>query len=161
MTPRTLLALVCLALAAPGCSHKPNGLTVPASSDPNGKDMVEGAILAAVEKGSGVRLYKIVHVDDYPNPIGWEFHMIAYEPKGATFEEAAKLWETKAVKIAMSHVWVRWVNFKERDHRILGVEPVTESERATWARNKGIHSASPVAPTLAPPDSSQTPPTAP
>jgi hypothetical protein len=61
----------------------------------------------------------------------------------------------------MSHVWVRWVNFKERDHRILGVEPVTETERATWARNKGVHSATSATPAPPPPDSSQAPPTAP
>ena len=50
---------------------------VPASSDPAGKDIVEGAVIAAQEAVGGVRLYKVTHVDDYPDPIGYEYHMIA------------------------------------------------------------------------------------
>jgi hypothetical protein len=109
---------------------------VPASSDPAGKDIVEGAVVAAREKVGGIRLYKVTHVDDYPDPIGYEYHMIAYDPKSDTFEAAAKTWKNHEAKQMYDHLVVREVNFLARDHRVLFVEPLTEAERATYAKSR-------------------------
>jgi hypothetical protein len=129
-----LMALcIGLAGAAAGCSRN---APVPESSDPEGKDLVEGAVVAAVESSGGVRLYKIVHADDYPDPAGPEYHMIAYDPKTPTFQDAANLWKFKRndVKIALDHILVRLVNFGKRDHRVLVVEPVTDVEKAPYLK---------------------------
>jgi hypothetical protein len=133
MLRRALFAL-CIALACvPACKRD---VPVPAASDPEGKDMVKGAVVAAVESSGGVRLYKIVHVDDYPEPAGPEYHMIAYDPKTPTFQDAANLWKYKRddVKVALDHIFVRFVNFDKRDHRVLFVEPVTDEERAPYLK---------------------------
>jgi hypothetical protein len=129
------LMALCIGLfgAAAGCNRD---APVPASSDPTGKDLVDGAVVAAVESSGGVRLYKIVHADDYPEPAGPEYHMIAYSPKGTTFQDAANLWKfrRKDVKIELNHILVRQVNFMKRDHRVLLVEPVSEEERAPYLK---------------------------
>ncbi|MEO7329671.1 MAG: hypothetical protein ABI193_13915 [Minicystis sp.] len=135
-----LVALALAALAAStlvGCgkSDPPApSITVPTSSDPEGKDLVEGAVVAAEEQVGGMRLYKLIHVDDYPDPIGWEYHFVAYDPKAPTFEEAAKLWASRAVKVANPHIEVRQVFFLPRSHRVLAVEPVTEAERSAYLK---------------------------
>jgi hypothetical protein len=144
---KTGLPLVALALtlapllitALPGCGKSDPGASVsappvPASSDPEGKDLVEGAVVAAEEQVGGMRLYKLVHIDDYPDPIGWEYHFIAYDPKAPTFEEAAKLWAEKKTKVANPHIEVRQVFFLPRRHRVLAVEPVTEAERSAYLK---------------------------
>jgi hypothetical protein len=105
---------------------------VPASSDPAGKDIVEGAVVAAQEKAGGIRLYKVTHVDDYPDPIGYEYHMIAYDPKCDSFEMAAKTWKNHAATPMFNHLVVREVSFLPRDHRVLFVEPLTPAELATY-----------------------------
>jgi hypothetical protein len=125
MTVRPYAAVLAATLAFVGCKSAP---TVPASSDPDGKDLVEGAVVAATEANGGVRLYKIVHVDDYPEPIGYEYHMIAYDPKAASYEEAAKLWTSPEKQIALAHIEVRKIHFMPRDHRVLKVEPVSQAE---------------------------------
>ena len=130
-------ALLGASLAACGKSDPASNVNVPpvpASSDPEGKDLVEGAIVAAEEKAGGLRLYKIVHVDDYPDPIGWEYHLIAYDPKAVTFEEAARIWANHQTKVAMAHLEVRQVHFLPRNHRVLAVEPVTDAERAAYLK---------------------------
>jgi hypothetical protein len=131
------LMALCLGLsgAAVGCHRD---APVPTSSDPEGKDLVEGAVVAAVESSGGVRLYKIVHADDYPNPAGPEYHMIAYDPKAATFQDAANLWKfrRKDTKIALDHILVRMVNFIKRDHRVLNVEPVTDEEKQPYLKSR-------------------------
>lgn len=136
MRPFALLAL-CISLtgAAVGCHRD---APVPASSDPEGKDLVEGAVVAAVESSGGVRLYKIIHADDYPDPAGPEYHMIAYKPKGATFQDAANLWkfQRQNVTIELDHILVRMVNFIKRDHRVLSVEPVTDEEKAPYLKSR-------------------------
>lgn len=124
MRMRPFVAIAFAALAA-ACEASP---TVPASSDPDGKDLVEGAVVAAAESSGGVRLYKIVHVDDLPQPIGFEYHMIAYEPKASSYAEAAKLWTSPARTVAIPHIEVRKIHFMPRDHRVLKVEPVTPAE---------------------------------
>ena len=89
-------------------------------------------------RAGGFRLYKIVHVDDYPEPAGPEYHMIAYDPKVVTYQDAANLWKFKRgdVKIALDHIFVRLANFGKRDHRVLVVEPVTDEERAPYLKSK-------------------------
>jgi hypothetical protein len=127
----TLAAVAALGVA----SCKPKELPAP---DPEGKDMVEGAVVGAAETTGGIRLYKIVHVDDYPLPIGHELHMIAYEPKVNTFEDGAKLWtkERARVKVAMPYLSSMKHLFIKRDHRVLASEPVTEDEQAAWKKAK-------------------------
>lgn len=136
MRPSALF-LTCAAIAAIGvASCKPKELPPP---DPGGADMVVGAVVGAAETTGGIRLYKIVHVDDYPLPIGHELHMIAYEPKVNTFEDGAKLWtrERERVKVAMPYLSSMKHIFTKRDHRVLTVEPVTEDEQAAWKKAKG------------------------
>lgn len=127
------LAAVSIAALAPACGKgEGDGPRVPASSDPAGKDLVEGAVVAASEPSGGFRLNKIVHVDDYPNPVGYQLHLIAYEPKGATFEEAAQLWRKRDLKIVINHFEVRQIDFMKRNYRVLAVEKVTDAERAPY-----------------------------
>lgn len=130
-----MLAL-CLALAATPACHR--DAPVPSVSDPEGKDLIEGAVVAAVESTGGIRLYKIIHVDDYPEPAGPEYHMIAYDPKVVTFQDAANLWKFKRgdVKVVLDHIYVRLVNFGKRDHRVLTVEPVTAEEAAPYLKSR-------------------------
>lgn len=131
------LMALCVGLsgAAAGCHRD---APVPASSDPTGKDLVEGAVVAAVESSGGVRLYKIVHADDYPEPAGAEYHMIAYDPKVVTFQDAANLWKFRRqeTKVTLNHILVRMVNFIKRDHRVLVVEPVTDAEKEPYLKSR-------------------------
>jgi hypothetical protein len=128
---RTIPLLLVLALAATGCD-KP----IPAP-DPDGKDIVAGAVVAAFtlsEKEPGVRTYKVVHVDDYPQPVGYNYHLIAYDPKAPTFEDARDLRGRGVLKVLMPHLEVRAADFLPRNHRVIGVEPVTPEERAPYER---------------------------
>lgn len=154
LRPLAALAL-CPALLAPfalGCGKSSGDApAIPASSDPEGKDMVEGAIVAAQESSGGYRLYKVTHVDDYPDPIGYEFDMIAYEPKGTSLEDAARLWKQGAVKVALEHLQVRLVHFGPRDHRVIAFEKVTDAERKRVEASR----AQPGPPPSAPPPSRQ------
>lgn len=121
-------AVLALAVAQTACD-KP----IP-PPDPDGKDLVDGAIVAATEQSGGVRLYKIQHVEDLPLPAGPEYHMIAYDPKGHDFEEAREIWRRKMTKVALDHILVRKVLFMTRDHRVLGVEPLTDDELKPYRR---------------------------
>ncbi len=140
-TPHRLAALALAVLTAgtlSACSKgSPSDDTphIPASSDPAGKDIVEGAVIAAQEKVGGIRLYKVTHVDDYPDPIGYEYHMIAYDPKCDSFEMAAKTWKNHQATQMFEHLVVREVSFLPRDHRVLFVEPLTPAERATYDKS--------------------------
>jgi hypothetical protein len=142
-TPHRLAALALAVLSAAATSACGKGGTpaeepaphVPASSDPAGKDIVEGAVIAAVEKVGGVRLYKVTHVDDYPDPIGYEYHMIAYDPKCDSYEIAAKTWKNHGATPMFDHLVVREVSFLPRDHRVLFVEPLTQAELATYTKS--------------------------
>jgi hypothetical protein len=114
---------------------------IPAAHDPKGEDLVEGAVLAAIEGPGSVgagkyRLLKIVHVDDFPLPLDFEFHMIAYEPKSETWEEAARMWKDKHVKVTVDHFIVRKVDFMTRDYRVLFKEPITPEEQKPYDRSK-------------------------
>lgn len=132
MIPRLLILLTLAGSLCTASCDKP--APVPESADPQGKDLVEGAVVAAAEAAGGIRLYKIIHVDDYPDPIGYEYHMIAYDPKAATFQEAADLWHKRAVTVALPWMTVRQVGFLKRDHRVLKVEKVTEEELAPYVK---------------------------
>lgn len=124
-------ALLLCGLSLPACDERPP--PIPASH-PEGKDLVKGAIVAAAESSGGIRLYKVIHVDDYPPPLGWELHMIAYDPKVKTFEEAAALRKRGGTKIALDHVHVQLVSFMPRDHRVIGIEPVTDDEMKPYQK---------------------------
>jgi hypothetical protein len=134
MTPtrRAAVASLLTLLFVAACDHP----AIP-PPDPDGKDIVEGAIVAAVEStsGGGIRLYKVQHVEDLPLPAGYEFHMIAYDPKVKSFEDASRIWQQKGTKVALNHLLVRWVSFRERDHRIVGHEPVTDEEMSWYKKS--------------------------
>jgi hypothetical protein len=134
--PLAAALILCGLSIAPACN---DGFPpIPASSDPEGKDLVTGAVVAAAESRGGIRLYKIVHVDDYPPPLGWQLYMVAYDPKAQTFQEAAALWKKKeGVKVALDYVEVQLALFLPRDHRVIAVEPVTDEEKAPYLRARG------------------------
>jgi hypothetical protein len=138
MLPRHLLVVALLGFAVPLASIASckSQASVPASSDPEGKDLVKGAIVAAVESSGGVRVYKIIHVDDYPDPIGYQLHMIAFDPKAPTFQDAANAWkyEKGTMTVTLDWMTVAQVAFMKRDHRVLAVEDVTEAELAPYKK---------------------------
>jgi hypothetical protein len=134
MARRNFLTTLALGFVLAACSKKP----IP-PPDPNGKDIVAGAVVAAVtmaEKEPGVRTYKVVHVDDYPEPIGYNYHLIAYDPKAATFEEARDVRARGPMKVVLAHLEVRAVDFLKRDHRVIANEPVTAEERAAYEKSR-------------------------
>ncbi len=143
-TPHRLTALVLAAFTAAatpacsqGCSSSEEAAPhIPASSDPAGKDLVEGAVIASREGQGGIRLYKVTHVEELPEPLGTEYHMIAYDPKSDTFEQAAKIWQKHEAKVSFEHLVVRDIHFLPRDHRVVFVEPLTDAERLTYTRSR-------------------------
>ena len=127
-----LLVLAALALAPAACGR--NGGPPPAaSSDPEGKDLVEGAVVAAVEKTGGVRILKVVEVVYFPPPVGDELVMTAYDEMARDFQHASDLWATrrpsKQMTVALTKVRVHRQNFARRDYRIIANEAVTEEEK--------------------------------
>jgi hypothetical protein len=137
-----LLASPLLASPLLGCSRSStntetgNAPAIPASSDPQGKDLVEGAIVTAEESMGGYRLYKILHVNDMPEPFGIEYHLMAYDPKADTIEESARIFRQGKVHVALDHFEVRKVHFIKRNHRVIAVEPVTDAERAPYIKSR-------------------------
>jgi hypothetical protein len=121
-------------LLAPACEN--GAPPVPTSADPKGKDLVEGAVVAATESSGGIRIYKIVHVDELPEPFGWNLHMIAYDPKVQAFQEAADLRKRGGMTVAKDYLLVRLVNFLPRDHRVIAREPVSEQEKAPYLKSR-------------------------
>ena len=136
MTKSLLAAVIALAALASACGKGGDAAPpVPASSDPEGNDLVVGAVIAAAEPSGGYRLNKLIAVEPYPPPLSPELHLIAYNPKGSTYEEAARIRRKKAsVSIVLDHVEVRKIDFIKRDHRVLLVEPVTDAEKAPYLR---------------------------
>lgn len=128
-----LVALTALASGLSACKEPP--LPMPA---PDGKDIVAGAVLAATESSGGIRLYKVVHVDDFPQPIGFEYHLIAFEPKAADWESVRPLWRQKKQKLTVfkDHVLVRKLNWLKRDYRVVTVEPVTPDDKVGYERDR-------------------------
>jgi hypothetical protein len=106
---------------------------VPASSDPEGNDLVPGAVVAAAEKTGGVRLYKVLKVNWFPDPVGDELVMIAYQPKANSFDDSARLWDRGKLSIVLPHARVAKHMFMRRDHRVLARENVSERELSAKA----------------------------
>ena len=136
MRSRTLFFCLLCALGVSGWGCKNDDTPIPAAHDPKGEDLVEGAVIAATETSGGIRLLKIVHVDDFPLPLDYEFHMIAYDPKGQSWEETARMWKEKRVKVIIDHFIVRKVDFMVRDYRVLFKEPITPEERKPYEDSK-------------------------
>jgi hypothetical protein len=129
-----IAALIALCAALLACKTDANKtLPVPASSDPDGKDLVAGAIVAAFEKNAGVRLYKVIAVQYFPPPMTDELVMIAYNEKGNDFQEAAALWHKGRLTVALPEVRVYRHMFRTRDYRVLTSEPVTDADRSAKA----------------------------
>jgi hypothetical protein len=131
MTIASALFLGTLASGCGGCrtDGKGTGPPVPASSDPEGKDLVEGAIVAAEEKTGGVRLYKIKEVKYFPPPMSDELVMLAFNEKANDFKHAADLWRRRKFTIAVANARVQRHMFITRDYRVIDREPVTELDR--------------------------------
>ncbi len=114
---------------------------VPASADPQGRELVKGAIIVATEKSGGVRTYKLTGIQHFPAPMGDELIMIAYQQKGATFKDAAELWAEGQLTIAISKVRVYKNVFMTRDYRVIAQEPVAawelEAKRDDPQRRRG------------------------
>lgn len=130
---RTLAALGLVAtVATSGCrsSSATEGPPVPASSDPEGKDLVPGAIVAAVEKTGGVRLYKVVDSLYFPPPMTDELVMIGYAEKSDDFARASALWASGKLTVALGQVRVQRHMFRTRDYRVLANVPVTDADRS-------------------------------
>jgi len=102
---------------------------VPASADPEGKDIVPGAIVAAEEKPSGIRLYKVLEVNWFPDPIGDELVMIAYSEKGDTYEQCRELWIKHNLTITLPKARVAKHMFIRREHRIIATEAVSDADK--------------------------------
>jgi hypothetical protein len=62
--------------------------------------------------------------------------MIAYDPKADTIEESARIWKQGKVTVVLDHFEVRKVYFIKRNHRVIGVEPVTEAERVPYLKSR-------------------------
>jgi hypothetical protein len=130
---RTLLWIAMAALGLAGCEScrsKTEDTPPPlASTDPAGKDLVVGTVVAATEQRGGVRLYKIIEVNWFPPPIGDELVMIAYAEKAADFEQARTLWHGRQLTVAFPKVRVARQMFLKRDRRIITTEPVVDAEK--------------------------------
>jgi hypothetical protein len=127
-----LVALAIALMVGLGCrtDGKGSGPPVPSSSDPQGKDLIEGAIVLATEKSGGVRIYKIKKLRFFPDPIGWELVMLAYNEKGNDFAHAADVWRKGKLTVAVARVAVARHRFvSHRKYRVIAHEPVTEADR--------------------------------
>lgn len=130
---RTVVFLVAMSLApALGCkSSQPEALPVPASSEPEGRDLVAGAIVAAFETVGTppkVRLYKVIEVKYFPPPMSDAIIMVAYNETGADFQEAARLYQQGGLTVAIANVDVQRHLFRRRDYRVLANAPVTSAD---------------------------------
>lgn len=133
-----LASALCLATLS-GCrtDGKGSGPPVPASSDPEGKDLVVGAIVIAYEKPSkSYRLYKVKEVNYFPPPVGDELVMIAYSEVGNDFQHASDLWRKRDLSVAIPNVRVAKHMFMQRDYRVIENEPVTDADRALKAEDR-------------------------
>jgi len=124
------VALPLMALPACQCNDRNAAPPVPASADPEGKDLVVGAIVLATAKEGGVRIYKIKEVNYFPPPVGDELVMIAFAELGNDFEHAAKLWKQRKLSVVVANVRVQQHMFhRNRDYRVIATEPVTEQDK--------------------------------
>lgn len=132
--------ILALAVLANGCNDGKGATTdipaIPTSHDPKGEDLVQGAVIAATETSGGIRLNKIVYVDDLPAPLDYELHMIAYDPKAQSWDEASHMWKDKKVSVIVPHFIVRRPDFLVRDYRVLYNEKVTPEEKAPFEASR-------------------------
>lgn len=156
MRARALLLVLTALVAAcnGGSSDVP---PIPTSHHPKGEDLTVGTVLAATETSGGVRLNKIVFVDDYPPPLDYEFHMIAYDPKATSWEEAARMWKQKQVSVIVPHFTVRRIDFLTRDYRVLFKEDVTPEEKAPYEASKTRYPVPPKPASPPPPSAAPSP----
>lgn len=139
--PSVVLVAACVAGSA-GCKgDAPQGPPVPASSDPDGRDLVPGAIVAAFEKGAAVkreavRLYKVVDSIYFPPPMSDELVLIAYEETSPDFQTAAARFASGKLTIAAPQVRVQRHMFRMRDYRVLTNLPVTDADRSAKAASE-------------------------
>ncbi len=134
--PLTFMArwalIVLMGAIVMGCKSdgKNSGPPIPASSDPKGKDLVEGAIVLATEKSGGVRIYKVKKLKYFPDPMGSELIMLAYNEKGNDFRHASDIWRKGKLTVAVARVAVPRHRFvSRRDYRVIAREPVTDADR--------------------------------
>jgi hypothetical protein len=85
-----------------------------------------------VEPSGAVRLYKVTHVDDYPLPVDYLFHLIVYEPTAPSFEAARALWARGDAKVLKPNIQVRRPDWAKRSYRVVKVESLTTAERDTY-----------------------------
>jgi hypothetical protein len=141
-----LLVLAYLALAGCRSDGKDAGPPIPASSDPEGKDIAVGSIIVGTEPSGGIRIYKVKEVKYIlhghawyllPPPMGDELVMIAFNEKGNDFKHAADLWRQRNLTVAVANVRVqRQMFIKDRDYRVIAQEPVTDTDNALQADQK-------------------------
>jgi hypothetical protein len=105
-----------------------SGPPVPASADPEGKDLVVGAVVAATEKAGGVRLYKIKETIYFPPPLSHELVMLAYDETANDFRHASDLWRKGGLNVSLANVRVYRHVFRKRNYRVLANEPVTAAD---------------------------------
>jgi hypothetical protein len=116
---------------------KGSGPPVPASSDPEGEDLVQGAVVVAFEEPSqSYRLYKIKKVNFFPPPMGDELVLIAFQETGNDFQHASDLWRKGDLSVAVPNARVQRTMFNKRDYRVLEVETVSEREEKLKAGDK-------------------------
>ncbi|MBI4702873.1 MAG: hypothetical protein HY744_17285 [Deltaproteobacteria bacterium] len=123
-------AMALVALAPAGCKTEGpgSGPPVPASSEPEGRDLVKGAIVGAAETSGGIRLYKILEVAYFPKPVGDELVMIAYNEKANSFQHASDLWQKGNLTVALARMRVAKHMFMTRDYRVVAHQAVTQEE---------------------------------
>jgi len=108
----TLSPVLFLMPALAGCGNSsPATPCHPASSDPQGKTWSRAQSSPRRRGAAANRLYKIVHVDDYPDPIGYEYHFIVYSRRPTSLVEAAKFWRQGTVHVELDHIEVRQLEF--------------------------------------------------
>ena len=134
-----VLFVVLVGIAASGCRSdgKGSGPPVPASSDPEGKDLVIGSIVVAYEEPSkSYRLYKVKEVNYFPPPMGDELVMIAFNEVANDFKHASDLWRKRDLTVVVPNVRVQRHRFRKRDYRVLTHEPVTEVDKQLKPEDK-------------------------
>jgi hypothetical protein len=128
---RSIPLLVTLTLGAVACKSD-TGPPVPASSHPEGADLVVGAVVLADDThAGGVRIYKVKEVQWFPPPMTEELVMLVFKEKATDYVGAAKLWKKRDLTVEIAEVRIQRHMFRRgRDYRVLAVEPVTDAERA-------------------------------
>ncbi|MBI4950580.1 MAG: hypothetical protein HY908_00965 [Myxococcales bacterium] len=135
MRPLAWSLVLAAGLALAACRNDGAGVgpPPPATSDPEGKDLVEGAVVAATEKTGGIRILKVMEVNFFPPPMGDEIVFTAFKEMANDFQHASDLWTTRRGKglmtVEMTKIRVQRQQFRQRDYRVIAAEPVTPEEK--------------------------------